>query len=108
MSDLPFVIPHLNLCEAAVRVKRFILARAFSAQAHLTRSASSMSAFCPRSMVGVDSRPAHRWVRRQRRHHLFNCVVQPPGSIPCSPCHALELAIIYLTYLASDPPRGAH
>ena len=56
LQTLPIaIIRRNNLCEAAVRVKRFILAWAFSAQAHPTHTASSMSSFCPRSIVGRPS-----------------------------------------------------
>lgn len=46
------MIPHLNLCEAAVHVKRFLYLLFGSLQIHVNCSASSMSAFCPRSVVG--------------------------------------------------------
>jgi len=46
----------------------------------------------------MHSRPAHRWVRRHRRHHLFNGLWPPPCSLPCSPCRALELAEVGCLY----------
>jgi hypothetical protein len=53
-----------NFCEAAVGVKRFLYAYPSTPRHTSSRSASFMSAFCPRSLMGEClSRPAHYWIR---------------------------------------------